>query len=213
MSLLSLPDEIIKNVMQYAGLRSMCMLAATCHTIRNIVNTEAIQQGVSSDGLTQKHVFYYPDDDDVIKMARQFDSAWCHIVNTRKADEKINIADTTIKKIDEKFCRWRLKLLRYTFVFKTCTYKWEGSFPPNPFPGNTVDVMFEEFDSGVVCQLPLRKNAMYVCACAQLLEVLRDLVEHKLWTLDFRQRTRLRTLLEDDLSISRHDTILPEYFF
>lgn len=189
-----MPDELLRIIMQYAGLKATTALSLTCTAVKNLVNYEAIGMAAMCHFITNTYYQKYPDDDEVVEIARHMDVIWSRVVQLRG---------------DKEFCRWALLWYRFRGdhrhtmdVIKQCyskclcTFSWSSGVPSwHREPG----------------PLPLTRAKTYLVLCCDIVMAIENVLNHDVWTIPPDQKTRLRLLLENDLSITRPDTVIDTY--
>ncbi len=206
MRILQLPDELLKHIMEYAGLKAVCRMAATCSVFRNMINVELIQQGVCRDQVIPYYI--YPNDDQSVRTARWIDSCFNYIVDFAELKGSQFLKDERVRQIKALLNRNPIRQIQYVFDFKTCTWTDLTESDMLLYVPTTPDL-----DTFLLSRLlPLTRLDLYDGMSCQILLVLKTVLEHGMWTINYRQKTSLRKLLEDDLSICRVDSVVREHF-
>ncbi len=196
-----MPDELLRNIMQYAGLAATTALSRTCTTVKNLVNYDAIGRGAVYNFITGIYYHKYPDDDDVVEMAREVDTMWTRLVQLRGDKDFCRYVRVTFNLAFVDDHRHTMNIMRHSF--DQSTFRWKDHYPEN-YNGEPTSFMLSR-------QLPLTRADTYLAHCCAIIMAIETVLNHDVWTILPTQKTRLRLLLENDLSITRPDTVIDIY--
>jgi len=193
--LLQIPDELFRHIMEYAGLRAACNLAATCSTIRSFLDVDKINRNVRK-GVVSYHC--YSDDDDGVRIARYIDvcyryvvkhpadtasATYCHIKNIFTTFNH-NVVD-----VNNHFVRKHLLQVEVT------AYSY------------SVDRYNYTYSSGY---LPVTRAVMYRATAMHVMRAIIALFKLNMWTLNPSVPTKLQKLFMTDMTTPYDD--VPSYY-